>query len=295
LSRRLLQVLAFLVIAPLVGFAAVYGVSEMRLRTYEAAPAFELPIPRDSVSLARGRHIARTRGCFGCHGQALEGRRFEEEWPWVKRAVAPNLALYARAHDSQTLADAIRWGVGHDGRALWSMPSYNFRHLPDEDLAALIGFLRSAVVVEQALPRPSLGWSARWRIARGDERHMAEWAAAVPPKLLGKSEDAVLVRGEQLAMTTCNECHGLDLRGSWQEIGVAQPDLAIVGAYSRGAFDTLMRTGTPPTGRDLGLMRVVARDRFAYFTPDEVGDLHSFLQTLSARPVPRDVFWRPER
>lgn len=295
LSRRLRWVLLVLLSVPLVGLLGLYVVSELRLRTYESPTAFEAPIPTDSVSLAWGRHLVRTRGCFGCHGQSLEGQVFDEEWPWVKRAVAPNLALHARAYDDQTLADAIRWGVGHDGRALWSMPSYNFRHLADEDLAAVIGFLRSAEAVEQALPTPSLGWSARWRMVTGDERHMADWAAAVPPMVLGEGDADHLVRGEELAMTTCNECHGLDLRGSWQEIGVAQPDLAIVAAYSRDAFDALMRTGTPLDGRDLGLMGVVARDRFAHFTAEEVSDLHSFLQSLPSRPIPEDVFWRPQR
>ena len=277
------------------GFVGVYTASELRLRRYQAPEAFTTPIPSDSASLARGRHVTRTRGCFGCHGQSLEGQVFEEEWPWVKRAVAPNLAQHARAHDDQTLADAIRSGVGHDGRALWSMPSYNFKHLPDEDLASVIAFLRSAEVVEQPLPKPSLGWRARWWIATAEEGHMADWASAVPPKLLGEGDDERLVRGEQLAMTTCNECHGLDLRGAWQEVDIAPPDLAIVGAYPREDFETLMRTGLPIGGRDLGLMTMVARDRFAHLTDQEVDDLYAFLQTLPTRPIPENVFWRPER
>ena len=148
---------------PALGLLGVVGMSELRLRSFPAPPAFAEPIPTDSANLAHGQHLTRTRGCFGCHGQRLEGRVFEEEWPWVRRAVAPNLARFARDHSDQVLADAIRGGVGHDGRALWSMPSYNFKHLPDEDLAAIIGYLRSADLVEQPLPDPSLGWNSTWR------------------------------------------------------------------------------------------------------------------------------------
>ncbi len=295
LARGLALTAAVVVGIGLAGIGAVVTLSEIRLRAYEPPPEFTAALPTDSASLARGRHLTRTRGCFGCHGQRLEGQVFTDEWPWVRRAVAPNLALHARAHDDRTLADAIRGGVGHDGRALWSMPSYNFRHLPEDDLAALIAFLRSAPVVEQELPRPSLGLRARWWLARGDEEHMARWAERVPPMIVGPDEDPALIRGERLAMTTCNECHGLDLRGAWQEVDIAPPDLAIVAAYSWEDFQTLMRTGVPIGGRDLGLMAVVARDRFAYFTEDEKADLYAFLQTLPGRPVPQGVFWRPER
>lgn len=295
MGRRLVWGILALAAVPGLGLGAVYGVSELRLRSYDRPPTFAVTIPTDSTSLERGRHLTRTRGCFGCHGQALEGQVFEEEWPWVERAVAPNLAKHARAHDAQSLADAIRGGVGHDGRALWSMPSYNFVHLSDTDLAALIGYLRSADIVEQPLPEPALGWSARWWLATGQEDHMAGWAEDVPPLLLGADEEPALVRGERLAMTTCNECHGLDLRGSWQEMDISPPDLAMVAGYSREAFETLMRTGMPIGGRDLGLMAMVARDRFASFTEEEVDDLYAFLTSLPSRPVPEDVFWRPAR
>lgn len=55
-----------------------------------------------------------------------------------------------------------------------------------------------------------------------------------------------------------------------------------------------MKTGVPIDGRDLGLMGVVARDRFASFTEQELEDLYAFLGTLPGRPIPKGVFWRPE-
>jgi len=81
------------------GFAAVYALSEWQLRDKEPQYRFTATIPGDAASIERGRHIARTRSCFGCHGQELEGHDFDEQWDWPKRAVAPNLASYARATD----------------------------------------------------------------------------------------------------------------------------------------------------------------------------------------------------
>lgn len=294
MKRRLFQAGIAVATICLLAFLWVVGMSEFRLRSYDQPELFTTPIPKDTASLERGKHLTRTRGCFGCHGQNLEGQVFEEEWPWVRRAVAPNLAQFANEFDGQTLANAIRWGVGHDGRALWSMPSYNFRHLSDADVAAIIAFLRSAPVVEQELPRPSLGMRARWALARNDESHMADWTRDVPATIVAPEEGPEMIRGEQLAMTSCNECHGLDLRGGWQEFGTVTPDLAIVAAYSWEDFRKLMRTGVPIGERNLGLMKMVALDRFAYFTEREMLDLYTFLQSLPERPVPADVFWRPE-
>lgn len=284
-----------IVLAGLVGmgFACVYVGSEWQLRSTPDTPLFTREIPSDAESIERGRHIARTRGCFGCHGQQLEGAVFTEEWTWVDRAVAPNLALHAKEYPPAVLERAIRRGVGHDGRALWSMPSYNWVHLSDDDVAALIAFLRSEPAAESDLPRGRMGWSARRSIATGAEGHMADWAADVPPLLLASDDDPVLVRGEYLAMTACNECHGLDLRGSNSGPDIAPPDLAVVAAYSWGEFNRLMDSGLPRDGREsLGLMTVVARDRFAYFYEEEREALYAFLQTLISRPVPRDVSWR---
>ena len=117
---------------------------------------------------------------------------------------------------------------------------------------------------------------------------MADWATNVP-ELRTDPSDPRLERGQYLAMTTCNECHGLDLRG-----GFDLPDLAIVAAYPEEDFRRLMKEGVAIGGRDsLGLMSTVAKDRFSHFTEQEVADLWAFLRTLVDEPIPQGVFWRP--
>lgn len=281
---------------PTLGVLALLGLSERELRAFDSPVPFTAAIPADSGSVERGRHIARTRGCFGCHGQQLEGQVFTKEWPWVQRAVAPNLAAVAKETTAAELEAAIRQGIGRDGRALWSMPSYNFVHLRDADVADLIAFLRSAPIHPSDLPEPRLGLRARVAMVRGTEEHMVGWAEDVPPRILDERDDPALVRGEYLAMTTCNECHGMDLRGAWAEGDVSPPDLAVVAGYSWEEFNTLMNEGRARDGRtELGLMTMVARDRFAYFTDQERQDLYGFLGTLVDRPVPEGVPWRPPR
>lgn len=294
--RRLLLTAGTLITVLVFGLAVVYVLSESQLQDRKAVRQFNATIPDDAASIERGRHIARTRGCFGCHGQELQGYDFDEQWDWPERAVAPNLASYARVHDAQTIEAAVRQGIGADGRELMSMPSFNFARLRDDDLAALIAFLRAAPVVEVPLPRPALGWSVRWDIARGRELSMADWVAMVPPLRMDPEVQSILAEGEYLAMTMCNECHGLDLRGesyySSRDGGPAKPDLAIVAAYDRAQFKKLIESGYGLGGRKLGLMALVAPDRFPSLSDSEVDSLHQYLQSLASKPAP-EAFWRP--
>lgn len=292
IKKILFATLALLALVTTASFAYIYLASENYLKDVSMDPGFVAMDRQDAAFIERGRHIARTRGCFGCHGQQLEGRDFQEEWDWVGRAVAPNLARFAREHEDATIEAGVRQGIGHDGKALWSMPSYNFALLSDADMSALIAFLRSADVVENDLPKPSLGWAARLLIVRGQAMHMAEWSDHMPALLLGERDDPQLVHGEYLAKTMCNECHGFDLRGQVYDDG-GTPDLAILTAYSDADFHRLMQSGEAIGGRtDLGLMTMVARDRFAHLKENELNDLLAYLRTLPGTPVDRNAAWR---
>ncbi len=125
---------------------------------------------------------------------------------------------------------------------------------------------------------------------------MADWVAMVPPLRLDPAEQPVLAEGEYLAMTMCNECHGLDLRGdsfySSLDGSPPTPDLAVVAAYDRGQFETLIESGYAMDGRRLGLMALVAPDRFPSLSDDEIDSLHAYLQSLASQPAP-EAFWRP--
>ncbi|MEZ5920271.1 MAG: cytochrome c [Parvularculaceae bacterium] len=293
MKRIVLILIAAALAAPVIWYGGVFVLSEAKLRSAKRPPAFDHPIPEDAASIERGRRLARTRGCFGCHGQKLEGKDFKDQWDWVGRAVAPNLADYAKRHDAAVIEAAVRHGVGANGRALWSMPSYNFRRLADDDMAALIAFLKSAGR-KAKLPRASLGWKTRLSIIKGEETDMAHWAARVPALFVDAEAEPRRAHGEYLAMTMCNECHGLDLRGQVLYEGDWTPDLAIVAAYLREDFEKLITTGVAMGERQLELMGLVAPDRYQTLTAAEKDDLYLFLKSLSAEPVPDGVFWRME-
>jgi mono/diheme cytochrome c family protein len=278
-GRLAVGLLASLLAVAIVLTALVYIASERHLRSFELPPAYTYPIPDDAAAVERGAHLTRTRGCRGCHGDDLAGQVM---WEF---AVAPNLLTLAREESAATLEAAIRHGIGRDGRALYSMPSYNFVRMRDEDLADIIAYLRSLPVVQKELPTPKLPFEIRRDMALGADAAIAAYLDRVPPLRGDSLGDASLVRGEYIAMTTCNECHGFGLRADSPWEGESAPDLIIVAAYSEQDFRHLMKTGLALGERELRMMSPVARGRFAYFTDQEVSDLYAFLSDMSANAI----------
>src|SRR5436190_12250475 len=120
--------------------------------------------------LARGKYLVDgVLGCFSCHSDAdwskpgappVAGREGAGHvWsgqgiPWL---VAPNITpdkeTGAGNWSDDTLARAIREGIGHDGRTLFPiMPYPNYRNMTDEDLASVIVYLRTAPPVKSQMP-----------------------------------------------------------------------------------------------------------------------------------------------
>ena len=259
------------------GFAWVYFASEAHLRSFARPPAFSTPISTDAAAIARGEHLVNTRGCPGCHGKELQG---DLMWGF---AVAPNLAAYTRTHDAAVFEAALRHGIAADGSAVYSMPSYNFITLRDADVADIYAYLRTVEAKEVELPAPSLPWSIRWNLARGSDQAIAGFLSLVPPLRRANDPDPRMARGEYLAMTTCNECHGFGLRADSPFPDESAPDLIIVAGYDEPTFTHLMRTGKAIGERELPMMSGVARERFVHFTDEEVHDLYTFLSDLAAR------------
>lgn len=249
-------------------------------RTYEFEPR-SVAISSDSDSLALGEKVARTRGCVGsCHGPNAQGEYFVDE-PWVVRIIAPNLTRRAHEWSVEDLDRSIRQGLRSDGTSVFGMPAGMLQNLSDEDFGALIAYLRSLPRSDRELDGGFLGLPARLFIVQGrflPERTEFDRYPHVQPD----PADAV-AHGKYLAHTTCTECHGPELYG-WGGDDPA-PALIIASAYSPEAFERLMKTGESLTGRDLGLMKEVARGRFSHYTSEEIGAIYAYLTSPEFRAL----------
>nr|WP_246623505.1 cytochrome c [Sphingomonas colocasiae] len=277
----------------MIAAAIPYAVSTaMLMRTYPLKP--DHGRAGGMADRDEGKRLAKLYGCTSCHGAAFQGLRYNGD-PSLVRNFAPNLTLLAARYSDTQLAQAIRQGVRpSDGRALWGMPSATFTTITDAEMGAVLAYLRSFPA--SGAPTPSDRPGIRARIAmiwglllpadqpnRDNTRHgtqqpapdLVTIAMQRPPIDPGPAYRL----GRHLARTICSECHGSDLGGDSVEGG---PDLIIAGAYDLPAFRRLMRTGIPPGGRDLGIMRQTAREDLHVLTDREIDALHDYLVARAA-------------
>jgi cytochrome c553 len=272
-------------VAGLLGLALLAALSiwliSWRTLNHADAPAPETLARPTAAQLADAPRQARILGCVSCHGEGLRGRRMFHE-PGVATVWAANLTEIAARASDQQLAQAIRQGVGADGKPLWVMPSGLFSRLSDGDVAALIAYMRRLPRGGAPTPDTKVGPLGRLGIALGrfePAPAMLERFRTTYPIDAGAKHRA----GRRLAAIACAECHGSTLEGGTPGPGVIAPSLEVAAAYDLDQFRTLMRTGVPPGGRDLGLMKTVARQDFSNLTDSEIARLHAYLRARYER------------
>jgi mono/diheme cytochrome c family protein len=219
------------------------------------------PIPRDSASIARGRHLSRAISkCVECHGTDLGGKVVFDEMPFA-RVVAPNLTSgrggIAGNRTDDDFLRAIRHGIGLGGRALVMMPARNYWHMGDGDVGSLIAYLRTVPAVDRELPATSFGLIGRVVLLKGDLNPMFEAKGMdhlarrpAPP-----AADTTVEYGRYLAeIGGCTGCHGPSLSGG--SLPGAPPDAKPaanitpegIGSWTEQDFFKALREGIRPAG-----------------------------------------------
>ena len=256
--------------------------------------------------LERGKHIAETAGCFGCHsphdwntrgapipaGQEGSGELMPfDDLPG--RIVAPNLTsdpeTGAGTWTDDQLARAIREGVGHDGRALFPMMPYpRYRHMADEDLASVVVYLRSLPPVHNPLPATDIIFPVKYLIRNAPE----PLTSPVPEP---DHSDPVKWGEYLVTRTACAECHtaqhrgepvkdldfggGFLLKGPFGQVAAANitPDASGIGYYDQALFIQVMRTGYV---KARSLNSIMPFGEFKNFSDEELKAIFAFLRSV---------------
>lgn len=234
-----------------------------------------------AAQLADGPRQLRVLGCRNCHGDNLQGDAFIDDAK-VALLFAPNLTLVAAKATDQQLAQSIRQGIGHDGRALMVMPSEGYQFLTDQEVAALIAGIRAFPMGGKEHPPLRLGPLGRFGIATGKFQTAPALAAEYRAARLADFGPQ-FAWGRHIVETNCSECHGANLKGKEVEPGVVSADLTIAGAYDLDRFKTLLRTGAAPGNKKLGLMAAVAKSDFRHMRDDEIAAVHAYLVERAKR------------
>ena len=259
--------------------------------------------------LVRGRYLVEgVMRCFGCHtdqdwsrpgappvaGKEGSGHIWsDQDMPWL---IAPNITpdkeTGAGSWSDDTLARAIREGIGHDGRTLFpTMPYPHYQQMSDEDLASVIVYLRTVPPVRNPLPTTKIPFPQNFL-----RQSMPQPLNAAVP---APDQSTPVARGTYLVtMGACADCHtpqekgqpmpGMDFAGGFpmhEPTGDVvssniTPAASGIGYYSETSFVQAMRIG-----------KVGARPLHSsmpwYFygkmTDDDLKSVYAFLRTL--KPV----------
>jgi mono/diheme cytochrome c family protein len=273
--------------------AAVYGVSEFRMRKTYDVPAVALSLRDDSASIARGRHIATIRGCIDCHTGNLAGGKFVDV-PLLGTVYAANLTRGKNGAASFfTDADwdrAIRHGVKPDGKPLLIMPAQEYRDLSDEDLAAVVAYLKSVPPVDTEPAKNRVGPLGRILEVTGKAvvvpaSHLDHTAPRKPAPPAGPTAEY----GAYL-ITACSGCHGENLSGG--PVPGSPPDAPPalnltpdpttgLGKWTEADFTRALREGKKPDGSDV--RAPMPWKLTAQLTDDEIHALWLYLRAVPPR------------
>ena len=214
--RRVLTWLGGLVLAAVVALA-LFVASRQHL-TFDA-PYPDVTASKDSAVIARGRYVVRTLApCAACHGDprnrdgfmagedvALIGG-FQFAIPpgeFYSRNLTPDSTTGLGAVSDKAIARALRYGVGHDGRAL--LPFMEMQGLSDDDLQAVVSYLRTLPPVRNQVPPHR--FNVLGKVVKATVIANPVGPSATPPARAPRG--ATLENGRYLAesVSLCWACH----------------------------------------------------------------------------------------
>jgi mono/diheme cytochrome c family protein len=180
---------------------------------------------------------------------------------------------------------AIRHGIGRDNKSLLIMPSEQYNRISDEDLGALIAYLKTVGPVDNELGESNLGPLGRVIavIAGGllPASQIDHSAARAPSPVVGVSVGYGVYLAE-----ICTVCHGDQLTGSKVPGNerVDAPNITPGGAlgdWTKSQFINTIRSGITSQG-DLLDPRFMPWNRFTLMTEDELDAIWLYIQSLPA-------------
>jgi mono/diheme cytochrome c family protein len=248
------------------------------------APAVDLAVEATPDRIARGKALV-DGFCSACHsknGVLTGGVDIGEHFPIrVGSFVSSNLtpAGSLQHWSDGEIFRAIRNGVDPDGRWLVIMSYTNAGKLSDEDIRALIAYIRSVPAAGAPTPVPPdrlnlLGLAMLGAGMLPGGKPVISGSITAPPK------GPTVEFGEYiLSYQDCRECHGADLAGGVQgQMAPIGPGLGMVKDWQRAEFIAAMRTGIDPSGHQMSELmpwRTIGR-----MDDDELAAIYAYLTHL---------------
>jgi mono/diheme cytochrome c family protein len=262
---------------------------ERKLTRKISIPVASVAVPTDPARIEQGRYLFHTRGCADCHGANGGGKTVIEEGAML--VTSPNISRGAHsvttAYQSEDWVRSVRHGVKPNGNPIMIMPSEDYNRLTDDDMGALIAYVRqlppaagTAAIIQ--LPTPVKVLYAFGAIKDASEKidH------ALPPSRPVAPEVSV-AHGAYVA-NTCMGCHGARLSGgkipgappTWPATANLTPGKgSVMPRYpSAQVFMATLRSGRRPDGTEIS--SVMPFNSLKEMNDTDVLALYAYLKTL---------------
>ena len=266
----------------------ISGIGGMTIEKTMDVMVAPVAVPTDPDALERGRHFVESIAlCQECHGESLEGQVLGDDRLFGRLAPANLTGGKGGVGGSLTDLDyvrAIRHGVGRGGKAIPFMPSELYNKIGDEDLGAMIAYLRSVPPIDNEVPKSRLRLIARIITVFDQSLLPANLIDYETPRSPAPEPGVTTEYGQYLAMM-CTLCHGPDLGGASipDGSGVRAPNITqggALGASSEEDFINTLRTGVTPSGNNLDRENM-PWDRLSKMTDDELEALWLYVRSVT--------------
>jgi len=292
----------------LISFGGLLGLAALGLGGYVFAQVsafdaslskiYSIPVPQVHASnspeaIARGDHLAHSLGgctVSECHGPSLGGGKEISAGP-VGTIGAPNITSggLGAVYSDGELMRLIEHGVRKDGKTVRFMSSHEINWLPQDDILAIIAYVRSVAAVEGPGASLSIGLLGKvldrrdqfaLDIARRiDHEHIQKAPAPAPTKEYGR-----------YIAKLCMGCHGETYSGG--PIPGAPPDMPIpanitphgtgLKGWTYEAFERLADQGLRNDGQKVDPFMPI--EVLAHMNETERKALYAYLVTLEPKP-----------
>ena len=295
--KRVVRIVAivlgsFLGIVLLAG-VVLYLMGNARLNKVYDFPASNLTLPQDAASIEYGKHRVDTL-CQGCHGEDLSGIDNWFNAGPLGAIDSANLTAGEGGVGSEFTTEdyvrAIRHGIGPDGKPIFMPAVVSTAHLSDEDLGAIIAYLKTIPPVDHEMDGKQFTPLAKIMLAAGLLDKLPVETVSHEVRVTAPERGATVEYGEYLVNTNdCRVCHGPDLNGGPfpdPTITKISPNLTPGGEpgdWSEEDFIITIRTGVTPSGHQLDSEFMPWQD-YATFYDEELKAVWLYLQSLPDLP-----------
>ena len=256
-------------------------------KTYDI-PADKIVIPTDAASLEKGKHLVETL-CIHCHTTDLSGKTWFS-FPPAGSVDSANLTSGEGGIGREFTTDndyvrAIRHGVGPDGKPIFMPSVAAFQNMSDNDLGALIAYLKTVKPVDHKTMGQQFTPIAKIMIGIGiiplpveNVSHITHVTAPAAGVTTDYGHYLVTVGG-------CYDCHGQNLAGGpYPQPGVTLSVPNITpggqpGLWKENQFFAAMRSGVTPNGHQLN-PELMPWQEVGKSSDDELKAIWMYLQSV---------------